>query len=135
MTLRSIRFRVVSHKNMRSASTSDVEAQLNTVVASEAPSINDTLQVYKETLNTAEATREEALSKKGAAKYSIVPKSWYLTYRRHLIDGMRYHEHELFDAPVAIFYVVSSTNSEPVACFEELQSAYHLPEGFGKGIL
>jgi hypothetical protein len=55
---------------------------------------------------------------------------WYTAYRREMHRSMRCMEQEMFDHPLGILYVVSTTNTDPVGCFQELMSPHHLPVPF-----
>jgi hypothetical protein len=57
---------------------------------------------------------------------------WYTRYRQEMMRSLRHQEHEMFDHPVATVLVVSSSNEDPVRCFEELSSEHHLPAPFQK---
>ena len=55
---------------------------------------------------------------------------WYSAYRRELHRVLRCMEHEQFDHPVGLLLVVSTSNVDPIACFQELTSPHHLPVPF-----
>jgi hypothetical protein len=52
---------------------------------------------------------------------------WFTRYRQELGRSL---QQEMFDHPVAIVLVVASTNNDPICCFDELSSPYHLPSAF-----
>ena len=55
---------------------------------------------------------------------------WCTAYRREQQRTLRCLEHEMFDHPVAILIVVSTADTDPIACFQELSSQHHLPLPF-----
>ena len=55
---------------------------------------------------------------------------WLRPHRHELNRTLRCQPHEMFDHPAVNILVVASTNSDPMACFQELASRHHLPAVF-----
>ena len=66
--------------------------------------------------------------RKGSPLFS----EWFAQFHRELNMQLRCQEHEMFEQPVAMVFVASSTDVDPVATFDELAAARRLPRAFTK---
>lgn len=62
------------------------------------------------------------------------PLPWYRAFRRTLLDSFIGEELSLLGQPAAMLLAVSSTDSNPRHCFEELAAARNLPPPFLQGL-
>ncbi|GLD95348.1 hypothetical protein PINS_up003992 [Pythium insidiosum] len=68
----------------------------------------------------------------GAAQ-NAEPLPWYREFKRALFDSLRCEEFSMLSQPIAMLLVVSSTESNPRASFEQLGASQQLPPAFLSG--
>ncbi|KAJ0412824.1 hypothetical protein ATCC90586_002454 [Pythium insidiosum] len=61
------------------------------------------------------------------------PLPWYREFKRALFDSLRCEEFSMLSHPIAMLLVVSSTESNPRASFEQLSASQQLPPVFLSG--
>jgi hypothetical protein len=60
---------------------------------------------------------------------------WFDKFREEFLLGLRSSEHECFEHPVACLSVVSTTNPDPILCFNQLYNPENPPKLFNDKLM
>ncbi len=70
-----------------------------------------------------------------SASMNINYTPWFDKFREEFLLGLRASEHESFEHPVACLTVVSTANSDPIACFNQLYNPDNPPKLFSDKLM
>lgn len=134
-TLASVNFRFLSSSQFAALPIADSMRLLNEVVMRHPPTPTSADKVVDLDLPSL-ATVEDVpvFLRVVGANNNTEPLPWYREFKRALMDTFRCAEYTMMGQPAALLLVVSSTESNPRASFEQLSQPQHLPPVFAQGI-
>lgn len=56
-----------------------------------------------------------------------VPSAWTTKMEQVVSHSMAFSEYEMISQPIVLLLVVSTSDSDPIACMQELCAQHHLP--------
>ena len=59
---------------------------------------------------------------------------WFFKWKRQFLQQTMFADHELFNQPIAFFYMISATEGDPLTVIDILKRADNLPSMYKEGL-